>query len=685
MAAVYQAPNSMARVQGLPFAMAQSPTMYSRVIDDRPVSLQSHRGSPQPVARTYQPTPVAMPLQHRVASSQQQVFYAAPLPQKNTACMVRPVPTAPSAAKAPAAPSAAKAPAPPASSLTIGTRTFDRIRSLGSGSFGVVWEVTERSRESGHLLALKKSSPKDNKEMVEACLLEAEVLRELAQRLPATVVEQNFVPRYEAHCLLSNAGQTQVLLAMSKLSGRPLDRWLYGVDERMLNTMSIEAILDGPLPDGQRSTKSLEQACDFTLALMNQMTPIFEKLQTIAYHRDISAHNFLIDIEGQKPHFSVLDFGLAVRSSSWKSEWHGRNIAGDPRYFSPAAWMQLTHGFKYLENNPRTDWKQQYVGRLDHYSFGILVCELLFGLWQGPTEFEEEKAEKMPSATWRTNLEAARQAWRAYWATCVGLCQRFHSQGSRAVRHHLAGGHLDAVAEQMQALCASLAQAAQGCPGNAGDHPRARALLRAAAELIDPRSSIGWQELKLRMAELPEGSFDSGSSEAAEAAQANDEKRAAASGSSSSVPPQPEQPGQEETAEEPPPAPESEEPVQTAAVSASAAAGNKDEPSSPPPTLLNSSRRSQSEETRAASQAAKMGEAAPEAAEAPEAAAASNVTASWKPAPHRRNWTLDSPWALLRGVVQVGLCHAWRGGGGGPGAAEAALLLPEEEEAAQTA
>eukprot|EP00930_Biecheleria_cincta_P074085 TRINITY_DN6130_c0_g2_i1.p1 TRINITY_DN6130_c0_g2~~TRINITY_DN6130_c0_g2_i1.p1 ORF type:complete len:732 (-),score=175.78 TRINITY_DN6130_c0_g2_i1:81-2276(-) len=717
VAAVYHPTCSMARVQGLPFAMAQSPTMYARVIeaDSRSTGMQQqHVGSPQPMACTYLPTVArqqcnmpAMPLQHRPATSQQHVFYAAPLPQwpqqKNAACMA---PSRPSCA----ATQPALAPAPSANSVMIGTRTFDRVRTLGSGSFGVVWEVTETSGKSSKLLALKKSKvKKENKEMIEACLLEAEVLRELVQRLPATIAEQNFVPRYETHCCLSNAGQMDVLLAMSKLNGTPLDCWLYGVDERKLNTMTIEAILDGPLPDGQRSTKTLEQACDFTLALINQMTPIFETLQTIAFHRDISAHNFLINAEGQKPHFSVLDFGLAVRSSSWKREWHGRNIAGDPRYFSPAAWMQLTHGFKYLENNPRTDWKQQYVDRLDHYSFGILICELLFGLWQGPAEFEDQQAEI--SAAWRTNLEAARQSWRTYWGTCVSLCQRFHTEGLRAVRHHLAGGHLDAAAEQMQALCTSLARAARQGGSGSGD-PRAAALLQTAAELIDPRSSVGWQELKLRMAQLPEG-FASSSpcaaqSEEAELAPAAKEKEEDVTVpspvlSAADEPPQNcseseqpvqqlEQPGQEEAdasamaasaasaAIEASAASAANEasaagagveasaasaaveastasaavkaPAASAAVEASAAsvATAAVEPPSPPPTLLNSNRRSQSEETRAA----KVAEAAP----------ASTLTSAWKPAAHRRNWTLDSPWALLRGVVQVGLCHGWRGAAG---------------------
>lgn len=36
----------------------------------------------------------------------------------------------------------------------------------------------------------------------------------------------------------------------------------------------------------------------------------------------------------------------------------GRNIAGDPRYFAPSAWMQLTHGYRYLENNPKVYWQR---------------------------------------------------------------------------------------------------------------------------------------------------------------------------------------------------------------------------------------------------------------------------------------------------------------------------------------
>ncbi|CAE8622179.1 unnamed protein product, partial [Polarella glacialis] len=87
--------------------------------------------------------------------------------------------------------------------VTIGSRSFERVRELGSGSFGVVWEVIEKGLESSKpALALKKTSPA-KQEMLEACLLEAEVLQQLADMLPADLASARCVPRYEAHCTLA--------------------------------------------------------------------------------------------------------------------------------------------------------------------------------------------------------------------------------------------------------------------------------------------------------------------------------------------------------------------------------------------------------------------------------------------------------------------------------------------------
>eukprot|EP00438_Fugacium_kawagutii_P004972 Skav222403 [mRNA] locus=scaffold4422:422841:429097:+ [translate_table: standard] len=151
-------------------------------------------------------------------------------------------------------------------------------------------------------------------------------------------------------------------------------------------------LLDGPLPKGQRSTRGLESASHIVAVLMKQMTPVFATLQKIAFHRDISAHNFLIDECADALKFAVLDFGLAVRSGGWKHEWKAARLRGG----------------QYLENNPKVYWQQQYAGRLDHYAFGILICEVFFALWKGPEEFEGNSLDDQMLVTWRKTLVAAR-------------------------------------------------------------------------------------------------------------------------------------------------------------------------------------------------------------------------------------------------------------------------------------
>eukprot|EP00913_Durusdinium_trenchii_P009179 g8628.t1 len=109
------------------------------------------------------------------------------------------------------APAPAKRPDPP---VTINGRVFERLKE---------------GREMG--------TP-NKKELLEACLLEAEVLQQLARELPSDVAKRNFVPRYVTHCAVSVNGNTQVLLAMSKLDGVPLDQWLYGINEHELKVIS---------------------------------------------------------------------------------------------------------------------------------------------------------------------------------------------------------------------------------------------------------------------------------------------------------------------------------------------------------------------------------------------------------------------------------------------------------------
>lgn len=416
-------------------------------------------------------------------------------------------------------------------SVNVGGRTFERLRELGKGSFGVVWEVQESSpsvagdsKGCSGPLALKCSKPA-NQQMLEACQFEAEVLQRLAAALPEEVAKCNRVPRYIAHCTshstsasptksLSGAalaasltGKSQVLVAMSKLEGRPLDQWLYGVDENRLKTVSLTQVLEGPFPDGTFASRSLADACATTTALLEQLAPVFTPLDGIAYHRDVSAHNFLFREEAGAQHFALLDFGLAVRAPTWQHEYQSRNISGDPRYFTPAAWMLMVYGHKYLEAHPDSSFLEQYKRRMDHYSMGLLALEVLFSLWRGPAAETEARAdseerEAAAAAAGMRALSRVRGAWRALWTDAVKFFQLFHAKGFAATRETLARSQgVSKYADKLRTLCTELRSVAAEIAADAA----LASVLDIAAGLLDPRASLEWRDLLglLRPREAP--------------------------------------------------------------------------------------------------------------------------------------------------------------------------------------
>lgn len=392
--------------------------------------------------------------------------------------------------------------------MNVGGRHFERVRVLGKGSFGIVWEVNEAPGKSkpakspDFTLALKCSMPA-NQKMLEACLLEAEVLQQLAMALPADVVAYNRVPQYVTHSVspssASSSGNSpeasadgqpppRVLVVMSKLEGKPLDQWLYGIDENRIKTIGMAELLNGPLPGGRLATRDLASAGATTAALISQMAPVFTALAKIAYHRDISAHNFLIrEAEEGREEFAVLDFGLAVRSGSWQNEYKTRNISGDPRYFSPAAWMLMVYGYKYLDAHPDPSFLEQYKYRMDHFSFGVMALEVFFALWKGP----ESEASRSLGAEQVHALSKARAAWRAFWTDSVGFFQMFHTKGASTTRQTLARSQaMTKYADKLKNLTQALHQATKY-----NQHSVVATVLEISADLVDPRGSMKWQDL----------------------------------------------------------------------------------------------------------------------------------------------------------------------------------------------
>lgn len=401
-------------------------------------------------------------------------------------------------------------PSRPGDFVQVGRRTYEMVRELGRGAFGIVWEAQEYmdgvdGGESA-CVAVKCSVP-NSQPALEGAVFETHVLKQLTEALPFDVDASRRVPRYLGHNVVAGAGgKSAVTVAMSKLQGMPLDKWLYGVSEKTLMKIQMTELLDGPLPNGKRATHNLVAACSAAKALLSQVSPVFAALSGIAYHRDISAHNFLVNdahsVDGiSPPDFSVLDFGLAVRANSWNQEWQGACIGGDPRYWSPATWMHFAYGHKYLEGHPDQTFRRQYEERIDHFSLGVLVLEVLFALWEGPD------TELVADIDTMRGLVEVRAAWRAYWSDAYNFFQQFHSEGGKgfvALREGLVRSQaLVHFVAKLRTLCSTLRSAVSLCKSNTTIAP----LLWIAADFLDGGGSILWSQLPVLLKDGVVGDF----------------------------------------------------------------------------------------------------------------------------------------------------------------------------------
>jgi serine/threonine protein kinase len=223
--------------------------------------------------------------------------------------------------------------------------------------------------------------------------------------------------------------------------------------------------------------------------LVSQLINVFALLQNLAIHRDVSSHNVLIDIGGDgeedapKAHFSLIDFGLSVRAGSWHREWSSSNLAGDPRYWAPPAWMAFAFGFRYLETHPNRGFLRQYLVRIDHFSLGVLGLETLFALW----DHEGEPAREAGT------MRQVREAWCEYWLTSLKLFQLFHGTGQTETRNAISRSAelgMQRITTQLRQVRHTL-RAAAGDPANL----RLASFLRVLADLIDERGTLTWGQL----------------------------------------------------------------------------------------------------------------------------------------------------------------------------------------------
>jgi len=385
----------------------------------------------------------------------------------------------------------------PGSEVQIGNRCFVLQKMIGQGAFGVVWTAFDKMYGADSCLVAMKIMNTRSQEDLDMAIFEAELLRRLRGQLSA--ISYGRVPQYIAHSTDAHPRGHPggvVNLAMSFVPGVVLDQWLYGINDEEHKRIDVCQIVSGQLPGSRMHSMTLIGACAFAGELVAQFAGVFAALQPVAFHRDVSSHNVLVNfaesgglqVTGRectlRPDFALIDFGLAVRSDTWHHEWSESNLAGDPRYWMSPAWMAFAFGFDHVENHPNPSFHRQYLTRIDHYSLGILGLEVLFALWDVEHRFDEERAPGM--------IEA-RKVWCSFWEAMFSLFQMFHMQGPEETRQYLECSAQDGIAHLSDVLkqVQQALRAAEADPANAGRAP----LLHVLADLVDEHGVLEWSEI----------------------------------------------------------------------------------------------------------------------------------------------------------------------------------------------
>lgn len=361
----------------------------------------------------------------------------------------------------------------------MGDKLFCLGPVLGRGAFGVV----RLANYTGGAAAVKEVHAKDPASYKMAGF-EAEVLERLTRALPEAA--RVHTSAYLSHVREpDNTGGGTVKLAMAFVDATAVDQWLYGISDEDHKKVDISQLVDGRLPRGQQASMDAHSAANMVTELLIQCGTVLRYLAPIAFHRDVSSHNSLVRFphgpQG-KPVFCLIDFGLAVKSREWSRDWQTANLAGDPRYWTPGAWMAFTYGFTYLSGHANQGYIAQYLHRMDHFGLGILGLEMLFALWDP----SEAYTKSLPG------MLQARAAWANYWVNVLRLFQMFHAQGATAVRCHMTNAKADGLFKLQNDL-AELIRALHSASITCGDEALSGVLM-LLFDCLDERSVTTWDE-----------------------------------------------------------------------------------------------------------------------------------------------------------------------------------------------
>uniref|UniRef100_A0A7S0A4E1 Protein kinase domain-containing protein n=1 Tax=Pyrodinium bahamense TaxID=73915 RepID=A0A7S0A4E1_9DINO len=379
----------------------------------------------------------------------------------------------------------------PGMEVAIGSFRFRCSGVLGRGSFSEVWAGEVINSLDRKEVALKDISCHSQVDLQQA-LLEANLLerfQSLATARPAPPGQQAQpvmrIPQYLAHRVDRQRGGWRVRMAMTRVPGESLD-----------------SFLRRPPPPGQDGPSSVRRGCALASQFIRQLGPTLERIAPHAWHRDVNSHNVLMSdaIDGGRPRvmadleetsrrasFWLIDFGLAVDSSTWPLVWPHSDVAGDCRYWPPSSFLMSFYGPE--EMTAHQDLCNQYKTRLDIVGLGLTALEILCATalassyaW-GPDGLRGSWRRLF--TTWQRYREEVTR-----WHTMI--FQVFSTGGDIAPLYQQLGQ--EQVVDKVTSHLAKVRSLLRACTQRTEDLGIQR-LLGVLADMIDERSSMGLREV----------------------------------------------------------------------------------------------------------------------------------------------------------------------------------------------
>lgn len=388
------------------------------------------------------------------------------------------------------------------SKAVVAGRTFVLDGILGKGSFGVVYcAYEEDSTTDGKPVeaAVKEIRCRSEKERKQAEYEAALMKRLSSERIGnANSTRPLSMDSDGSHGGSGPSSQSHrrlccpALLAHQSVATAP-NNWTVMI--------AMERVPGIPLDDFTKDTKlSYQEGVALCRELLEQLCPTLERVAPHCVHRDINAHNIMLHapvtpstasetgprddrpaISDNKPRFTLIDFGLATETTSWRTgDWKSKDIGGDCRYWPVSSWKLFMFGFRYLLQD--TQVANEYLYNLDVHSLVLTCVQLLVEVAGGKFPDCAAVLEKAWSKYW----EDALRFWKQLYACFKSRAGDWNALKCAFTQQQV----VDTTERNLKALRAALS----ACANAEGEAASTSALFRTLSRMLGGEV-VEWSEL----------------------------------------------------------------------------------------------------------------------------------------------------------------------------------------------